>query len=223
MTAIKKPVNHLISIVVVVSGFAAAPVVQADEPGWYLRAHGGLSNLDDTSGRTTATGSDAKLVLSTDSGSFLGMAGGYNYGNGWRAEVAWDYRSNDSTGVIDGIDVFTAGDYASNTFFLNGVYGIDIGSPWRPYLGAGLAWVQEIDVDLEADGTEQSYSSSGEVGFQAFAGVDYPISSQWVINFELRYTNIGAIDLDAEAEAFGTVTGLDYAHTSLQIGLTYRF
>lgn len=210
-----------LSLLIAVTALPATAL--AENSGWYLRAHGGVSSLDDTSGGFTVSGSSSKIDINTDSGSFLGLAGGYDYGNGWRAEVAWEYRTNDSTATLDGVSAFDAGDYASNTFFLNGIYAFGGNDQWRPYAGGGLAWVQEIDIDLENNGVEQSYSASGDVGFQVFAGVEYALSPKWVLGGELRYVLLSDIDFDSEAGAPGAVSGLDYRHTSAQLGITYRF
>jgi outer membrane autotransporter protein len=195
---------------------------QAEDAGWYARAHGGLSSLSDSDGQFEEGNDSTAINADADSGAFTGIAGGYRFGNGWRTELAWEYRNNDLTGSIGDTSYPTA-DFASSTVYVNGIYAFDNGKAWTPYIGAGLAWAQEIDIDFERDGMEQSYSTSGDAGFQVFAGVEYALSNNWTLSAEARYSSIGSLDLDPESNAPGQMRDLDYQHTSLQIGMTYNF
>ena len=106
------------------------------------------------------------------------MAFGYRYGNGWSAELDWEYRTNDNDSIdfSDGAS-FSDGDFSSNIIYLNGYYTFNSGSPvFRPYIGAGAGWVEEIDLDLETGGMETSYSSDGDIAWQIMAGVESDIA-----------------------------------------------
>lgn len=210
----------LISSLVFGLGLSAATM--AEEAGWYGRAHGGLSSLADADGNFAFEGEQQQAKVDTDTGGFAGIAGGYRFGSGWRTELAWEYRRNEFAGSIGSINYPTA-DFASSTLYLNGIYAFGSGSHWTPYVGAGVAWAQEVDIDFERDGVEQSYSSSGDTGFQVFAGVDYSVSPRWILSGELRYSNISTLDLEPESGAPGLITDMDYQHTSLQLGLSYQF
>lgn len=192
------------------------------ESGWYVKPYTGYSSLSDTSGdRLDAVSQPVDVDLS---GGFLaGLGVGYQYCNNWAAEIAWEYRSNDSeTSYADGTR-FDDGNYASNIFYLNGYYLFEPRGNWQPYLGAGIGWVQEIDIDLEGLGPEQSFSGDGDVALQFMGGVHYKFSDRWLINGELRYSRISGVDLEAEAGAVGSIEDLDYDPLSISIGLTYRF
>lgn len=201
----------------------AAPVVRADEAGWYLKPYGGLSQLSDTKG-DRVDGTAQWADVSVDPGFLAGLGFGYRYNARWAAEVAWEYRTNDSeTRLADGT-VFDDGNYASNVFFLNGYYYLSPRGKWQPYLGAGLGWVQEIDIDLEGAGPEQSFAGDGDVMLQVFAGVDYAFNDRLSMNLELRYARLSGVDLDAESgPAGGSIEDLDYDPVSLAAGITYRF
>lgn len=196
----------------------------ANEGEWYLRANTGLSLMDDTRGQSQSVGSiDGSTKVELDDGFFAGMAVGYRYGPNWAAEISWDYRSNDSeTTLADGTE-FIDGNYASNIFYLNGLYHFTARESWEPYVGAGVGWIEEIDIDLENAGGEISYSGNGDFGLQVFAGVNYLIDDNWAINGEVRYGDFDDIDLDGEAGATGKIESLDYAPSTLQIGALYRF
>ena len=118
--------------------------------------------------------------------------------------------------------LLTNGNYASNIFFINGHYHFNGHGDWQPYVGAGLGWIQEIDIDLEQNGVETSLSGDGDIGYQLFAGADYKLDEQWSMGFELRYGSTTGIDLKGEGNN-GRYRDLDYQPTTLQIGLTYRY
>ena len=213
-----------LSIATLLGAISLSTDLQAQEAGWYLRAHGGLSELDDTSGNTVGLGiPDGKADVTVDNGFFAGAAAGYRYGPNWSVEVAWEYRSNDSeTRLPDGTR-FSDGNYASNTLFLNGMYHFASSGKWDPYLGAGIGWQQEIDLDLEGLGPELSYSGDGGVGFQLFGGVNYHLTERWALNGELRYGSFDDVDLEGESGAPGEIESLDYSQLSAQLGVIFKF
>jgi opacity protein-like surface antigen len=196
-----------------------------DSAGWYARAWGGFSALSDTSG--SVEGFDPAVTMdsvdvSTDGGFTAGAGVGYRYGPRIGVEVAWEYRSNDSETTFASGPSFTEGNYASNTFFLNGFYYLNTRGAWEPYIGAGLAWVQEVDIDLEGMGPEQSFSGDGDVGIQVFIGTNYRLSERWSAQGELRYGRISGIDLEGE-NVPGSFSDFDYEPFTAQVGLSYHF
>jgi len=81
---------------------------------------------------------------------------------------------------------------------------------------------QEIDIDLEIDGTELSYTGDGDTGFQIMAGITYEINESWSMNGELRYGRFSGIDLTGEGTT-GQFNDLDYDPITLGLGLQYNF
>ena len=194
-----------------------------DEQGWYLKPLLAISQLSDQTGTTSGVGMvNGAADVQLDGGFASGLNLGYSYGNNWAAEIGWEYRSNDSEVTLADGQRFSEGNYASNSFFLNGIYSFNSSSSWQPYVGAGLSWVQEIDIDLETAGSELSYSGDGDSGFQVFAGIDYQLDSRWSVLGEVRYSSISDVELSGE-NTMGSFSGLDYNPVSLQIGLKYRF
>ncbi len=80
------------------------------------------------------------------------------------------YRSDDFDQVTfaDGRSV-TDGNYASEMIGLNAYYRFRTDTDIQPYLGAGLGWVQEVDVDFEENGVETSFETD-DLGAQFAAG-----------------------------------------------------
>lgn len=211
-----------LAVMLLTSAFASNHAL-ADDGVWYLRAHSGLSQLSDTRGQTQSIGSiDGKANIELNSGFIAGMALGYRYGPNWAAELSWEYRTNDSQVTLADGTKFSEGNYASNIFFINGLYHFTTNTSWEPYAGAGLGWIQEIDVDLEDSNTELSYSGDGNIKAQLFAGVNYLFNDDWSINSEIRYGDFGNNDLKGEG-IVGNINSVEYKPLTLQLGMSYRF
>lgn len=199
-----------------------SPVMAAEN--WFVRPYIGLSQMSDLDADFNDIDSlSGKADIELETGFTGGIGVGYNYTDNFGVEVGWEYRSNDSEVVLADSSEFDDGNYASNIFYLNGHYRFAPNGDWRPYVGGGLTWVEEIDIDLERSGEELSYSGDGDVGYQLFAGVDYRINPDWSLQGELRYGSITGIDLDGESGDPGEMEDLDYETTTLQIGLVYQF
>ena len=193
------------------------------ERGWHLKPILAISQLSDQTISTVGVGNlDGTADVQLDGGFASGLNVGFSYNANWAAEIGWEYRSNDSEVTLADGQRFSDGNYASNAFFVNGIYSFDASTNWRPYIGAGLNWIQEIDIDLETAGNELSYSSDSDSGFQVFAGIDYEIDERWSVLGEARYSRITDSELTGE-NTTGSLRGLDYNPVSLQIGLKYRF
>lgn len=196
----------------------------AAEDRWFVRPYAGLSQMSDLSSDFTDIDSISGTADIDLSGGFTaGLGIGYRYNKHLAVELGWEYRSNDSEVNLADSSVFTDGNYASNIFYINGHYNFSNSGKWRPYVGAGLSWAQEIDIDLERNGVEQSYSGDGEIGFQIFTGVNYELNNSWSLQSEFRYGSISGIDLSGEANDPGNFKSLDYQTTTLQFGLVYNF
>jgi len=204
---------------VLITALAAPAISIATEPGegLYVKPIFGLSQMSDQVARVDGAGlANGPVKLGIDPGFNAGLLLGYRTKSNWAFEVGWEYRSNDTEIVLADGQRLSDGNYASNQFFLNGLYFFASRSRWEPYVGAGLLWGQEIDIDLEGDGFEQSFDGQGDIGVQVFAGLNYKLSNAWSVGGELRYGRTTGIDL-------GVLKGLEYAPTTLQVGLTYRF
>ncbi|SHI03262.1 outer membrane protein [Ferrimonas marina] len=196
---------------------------QADEGQWFVRPYVGYSLMSDQTGQGADLGqANGAVSVDLDGGFAAGLGLGYRYNANWAVELAWEYRSNDSTTTLASGERFDEGNFASNLFFLNGFYFFDQGQKWVPYLGAGISWAQEVDLDLEQDGIERSFSGDGEFGYQAFAGIEYRFSPTWSLQGEVRYGALSGLTLEGEQEA-GRIEDIDYHTTTFQIALRYAF
>lgn len=201
-----------------------ANVSAANDAGtWFVRPFVGYSNMSDPDANSERIGTvDGAADIKLDDGFNAGLGIGYHFTPNWAAELAWEYRSNDSEVTTADGERFDDGNYASSLFFLNGIYFFDSMGAWQPYLGAGLSWVEEIDIDLERAGEERSYSTDGDVGYQVFAGINYQFTPNWSFQGELRYGEITGLDLDGEDDD-GVIKDIDYETTTVQLGVVYYF
>lgn len=197
----------------------------SEDDSWFLRPYLGLSqvsNFEATANNVDGLTGPAKIDL--DTGYVTGIGIGYRYNENIAVELAWEYRSNDADVLVADQSLLSNGNYASNIFFINGHYHFNRQDNWQPYVGVGLSWVQEIDIDFERNGIESSYSSDGDTGYQLFAGVDYQLAPALALQTELRYGSITGIDLQQEeGNAGGNFSNLDYKPFTLQAGIVYQF
>jgi opacity protein-like surface antigen len=181
----------------------------AQDAGFYARAFAGASGLQ---GDSVSVGG-AGLPLSYDTGAIYGGAFGYDYGDRpFRAELEFAYRTGDATGAV-------AGDYASTTFMLNGLYEFGGGGAFQPYVGLGLGYVTEIDFDVTA-GPIGEYSDRGLLAGQVILGADYALSDRLSLFGEARYFATESPNL---LSAGGATLSADYDTIDLLAGVALRF
>lgn len=195
---------------------------QASDRGWYATLYGSYSRLGSTDLAESSLGSGLKA--SFDGGFGFGGAWGWRYGNGWAAELEWDYRRHNIGSLRDasGTTLGRDGDYASNILFVNAIYRLPARGGWTPLFGAGVGWLQEIDFDLEGGSVAQSYSRRGETGLQFIAGLERDLGRGWSLTGQARWLRVGKVTLGAEGAA-GTLEGARYDPLSLHLGVTRRF
>lgn len=223
----QRSLSRLLGPLLCVSLLPASALAQAEPKGFYATIYGQGSQI--TSSNLTESGArGAGTGLRAEFGNGYGFGGdfGYRYGNGWAAEVEWNYRSHALDTLKKGsVTIASDGDYASNTLLINGLRRFPSGGAWTPYLGAGIGWVQEIDIDLtpSTGGAERSYSTS-KFAFQLIAGTEYAITPQWRLTADARWLRVGSVQLDNEAgNSGGTIGPLKYNPFSVQVGVRYSF
>jgi opacity protein-like surface antigen len=202
----------------------AAPSVQADDR-WYVDVTGAITFLDVSSVDVDLDdGTFGTADLDSDTGFAFGGAFGREIDDRWRVEAELMYRTNDHEALTlpDG-RVLTEGDYSSLIVSANGYYLFgDPSSAWRPFVGVGAGWIQEIDIDFEEAGVESSFSGDG-FAWQAMAGVSWRASDRWSFDLEARYLGAGDIDMDGEEGPVGGRMTADYSLFSVAIGASVRF
>ena len=217
-----------LSIAALLASALLAPVTASAQGDWYVRAIGGLSWLNDSDGNDfTDEAGRQDADGSWDIGYIVGLSAGRWFGERWRADLEWAYRSNDNDKVkLDDGRVSDDGNLASSALSLNGYYHFSDASAigrWSPYVGAGLAWVNEIDIDLEGSDFDGRYEDLEDDGFgvQIMGGFSYRQSERLRWDAELRWLYFGEADLETGQDV--KLEGVDYNPLTLAVGFSYGF
>lgn len=191
---------------------------------WQFRGFAGISITSDFNARGSGFAQEKSAVdIALGSGFNTGLGVGFEVHPSWVIELAWEYRTNDSRVEFVEGDVFEDGNYASNIFFLNGIYYLKGTERWRPYAGLGWGCIQEIDIDREGLGDELSYSGSGDSGIQGFMGLMYKLNSRIALEGELRYGSFSDITLAQEGGGSQSFDSMEYRPITIQFGLVSEF
>jgi opacity protein-like surface antigen len=192
----------------------AAPAVNAQQwtpyTGFYGSASAGWFQLQDRDG-TVSNGASAHAEY--DPGYALTAAGGYSFGNGFRAEIEGGYAHADIDKASLGGVAASGGETEFWSVFGAAYYDFTVDWPVRPYLGGGLGWVH-TDTDAVAAGTGRA-GGGGKDDWAAFAegGVNYTLNDKLELVPGVRYTWYNDSN-----------NGLDENKSWLfKVGLRYRF
>lgn len=213
-------------VVLAVTGLAshdahAQGAEKGGDEGLYVSAFGGIAFPSFSNPRFNGTAAAVKPKGKTGYG--FGGAVGYSYGYGLSGEVEilWQTGDLSETG-LQNAGLGSTGSIASLMAFANAVYKFEnLGSgKFRPYVGAGLGYIEEIDSDLIlAGGGAAEFASSSGFGWQLKGGVDIALSPSWSVDLGLRYINAGRTTLTGTA---GTLN-VGYNVLNTTIGITKRF
>ncbi len=197
---------------------------QAYEPadGWYIKPYLGYMDLSNTAGQSSGIQEqDTIAKILPDSGGVAGLGIGFRYNDFIAAEVAWQYSRSDHQSTFTDGTAFD-GDFAANALFVNGYYFIDSKTTFRPYVGLGLGWAQEIDLDFNSGGVERSYTTSGDPGLHLMLGAEYEMLPGLSLQTELGYASFPDLDMKSETDS-SRLFLVDYQPITLQAALRYRF
>ncbi len=206
----------------------AAALAQTDSKGFYFTVYGQHSRIGSSNMAESGTlGAGSGLRAEFASGTGFGGDIGYRYGNGWAAEVEWNYRRHSLDSLRRGsANLSRDGDFASNILLINGLRRFAAKGAWTPYAGAGIGWVQEIDIDISpsSGGAERGYSSGSKAALQLIGGVEYTLTPQWRLTADARWLRVGSVRLNNETGNPGGSAGpLKYNPFSVQVGIRRSF
>lgn len=187
---------------------------------FFVKPYAGFIGVQDMTIELVDQTNQTSLEVENGFGYATGVSFGYTFYKNITAELGWEYKSNQIT-ISDGINSKIKGDYASNFIYLNGVYSFNTESKFTPYLAGGVSVIEEIDMDL-GDDTGNSFSNSGQIGWQVIAGLDYKFASKWSLNWEAKYVSFGEFSMDNETNS-SSLKKLKYNPFIFNIGLKYRF
>jgi OOP family OmpA-OmpF porin len=150
------------------------------------------------------------------------VTGGYEFGNGFRAELQIGASTNDvdhsGHGALPG-----GGHTTEYSFFGNVLYDFyGLGLPVIPHIGVGVGemLLRTAGVSTAADAAPFN-SHSAVVGYQGIIGVEYPLAENVKLGLDYRY--IGSQDADVNETFGGTAQVAHYAYHSNNVFLTVRY
>ena len=188
------------------------PVYEAE---WYFRGDfaagfGGSPSVNVLGSNLVETQFSSPATISNSfEPSFVGTVGvGYIWGPHFRTDFTVDIHSIMSAEQSNGeLATYPSGTYwdtatnktkfMSTILMLNGYYDFRTGTPWTPYLGAGLGFaVNQLTQNYSEsfEGVAASYGQrSTDVQFAAAAmvGVSYDFSSLLAIDVNYRFLHVG--------------------------------
>lgn len=151
--------------------------------------------------------------MTYDNGFIGSLAAGYDFANPMRMEIELIKQKNDLdiTSYDNFYGTFNEGDLKTHSFMLNGYYDVDTGSPWKPFVGAGMGWSK---LDINDPGFSTS-DSDDVFTYQLIGGVAYAFNDRWSVDVQYRFMGT--------SEA--TIDGADFNYNSndLMLGLRYSF
>jgi outer membrane protein W len=171
----------------------AAMAAESDtSPGVYVELFGGASMLGGQPLNLTPTvGARANGKVDIGGGWLGGGAVGYPITDNIRVEAEVAYRRNKvKSATATGLTAVNGGDYASLTLMGNAL--LDMGrfetdyAVFRPYVGAGVGFVEEIDIDLKG-GASSEFDQGGLFAYQFLAGVRWRYGSGAIAGLGVRY------------------------------------
>ena len=211
----------------VLGAFALLPVaaLAADDKPWYATANLGLGTLSDET-LTFSDGTTSESVSASYEASFAGGGTiGYRFANGWSLEGELMYRRNELEPVdVPGLGSFTGGDFASLGLGVNALYRFTFGDSgkWSGFIGPGVVYFQEIDIDFDSDGQQEISFESDDTALQLKFGGRYDFSERWFAEAGATYLAASGVSLELPADSAQTITS-DYNHWTVSAGIGFRF
>ncbi len=196
----------------------------ADDDRYYVTGNVGIGFL----GSEDLTYSDSVQTATAEADFDASFAGGGTIGyyltDRWRVEGELMYRRNDMQEItLAGVGTSPEGDFASLSLGISALYEFQpTDNPrLKTYVGAGLVFVQEIDIDFEVDSVETSFETD-ETGLQLQAGARYDLNDRLFMDLTARYLTVSGAQMEFPADTTRSIEA-DYSPLTLSLGLGWRF
>jgi outer membrane protein OmpA-like peptidoglycan-associated protein len=193
--------------------------------GWYVGADTGVNLVPTNKLKTQTLGN---LKETNDPGYVILGEVGYGIGP-FRAEAEVGWRGNDVDKLKSASNATFSGSRGSLNLLsgmFNGYYDIHTGTPFTPFIGAGLG-VADVSADkIRATGATVSNDDKATFAYQGIAGVSYAVSDNLGIKLDYHYLRTNPTSL-REDSSLGDVAGAKlkttYASHAVLVGFIYKF
>ena len=157
--------------------------------------------------------------LDADTGNYGSISFG-KYLREIRVELEYSFSDVDidsQTGILGSTD---NGEVETKAIFINGFHDFETNSQLKPYLGAGMGWMN-VDVEYKQSGVELIDDDDDIFAFQVIAGVGYEITDSLNIFAQARYRN--GEDSDVKSSVLPTDIDIEVESYIYDIGIKYSF
>ena len=203
-----------------VSSAAMAQQMDQQLTGPYIS--GGVGGSFALPAQSTGPSPQNSSSVTYDTGIIGTLAGGYEFGNGFRAELQIGGATNDVDHSAHGAQPGGGHtrDYALFGNVLYDFYGL--GLPIIPHIGVGVgAMLLRTGSVTTAVDAAPINGSSTVAAYQGIVGVEYPVAQNLKVGLEYRY--IGTQDADVNETFAGSAAVAHYAFHSNNVLLTVRY
>ncbi len=224
----------LAATALIAPGAVAAQSDQESFKGLYFDIRGGASSLSDADNSGSGITSDIVIESEFDTGYVLDGAVGYAHPSGLRGEIALGFRSHDidtltitndggvgvflGVGSLNGLSTSDVdGDVRTVSLMANGFYEFDVGSGFKPFVGAG-AGAAFLDVEAALVGVTIVDDDDTVFAYQGMAGVSYQISPD--LSLSLLYNYFATAD-PSFSDAAGGSFDSEYDSHNIMVGLRF--
>ncbi len=192
---------------------AAGPLSE----GWYVGAEAMMSHQTDSDSEVGGVTNSIEFTT----GWGVGGSAGYAWGNGIRTEGEIAYRRSnvdDVTGTGSG--PFNNGELNNISFMGNALYDFDTGTPFTPYLGAGIGGSIVHADEISTVNTRTLDGEKLAFAYQGIAGVSAALDDNWSASVDYRYFRTTDADIKTNV---GDKASTGNASHNIVFGLRYLF
>ena len=156
--------------------------------------------------QTLKDGATSQSRIESETGFVVGGALGTRLFEGFRGEIAVDYREADADkAALVSPPQKTDGETKLLSLMFNSYFDLDLGLPVSPYVGAGIGWGRfTVDMRRKTAGEFDIDDTDDVFVYNAMVGLIAPVSQ--AASFAVGYRYVGAAGTDSIG---GVINGVD--------------
>ena len=176
--------------------------------------------------QTLNDGATSQSRIESETGFVVGAAIGTRLFEGFRGEIAVDYREADTDkAALASPPQKTDGDIKLLSLMFNTYFDLDLGLPVAPYLGAGIGWGRfTVDMRRKTAGELDIDDTDDVFVYNAMVGLIAPVSQ--AASFALGYRYVGATGTDSIGAVIGGVSQdieAEFDAHEVTLGMRFNF
>ncbi|MFK7885944.1 MAG: OmpW family outer membrane protein [Gammaproteobacteria bacterium] len=195
-----------------------------NKSGAYATVIGGVNTLGDQDIEATIGGISGSGTTSFSASYIAGFSIGYRFANNWSIEEEFVFRRTAlDSATLTSLGTFSDGGFENTQLTAKALYHLPLRSnnDIEMYVGAGIAWLAELDFDFETAEGEQPFEKD-RFGVEFHAGVRYHGWKHGFAGAGVRYLAVNDAVLPSPSNAGDTVR-LGYDPLSVVFELGWRF